>query len=184
MKGIGVRKCSGEYRGIDGVPKGVSGGLGKCWWASWAKERGHNSPLGGCAPPHLSPSHQGGWCTPQGSRPLPWGARRLGGTQTLAASPPPLGRQPLGETLGVSPPPPLPLYIEREREGSHTPTCHGAAPPLPRSPSPLRSAWRSPAEISPPPPPPRQRAAGGLELLLHHHSLDRGGEGVIKPYMC
>ena len=40
-----------------------------------------------------------------------------------------------------------------------------------------------PAEIPPAPPPPRRRAVGGLELLLHHYSLDRGGKGVIKPYV-
>ena len=109
--------------------------------------------------------------------------RRCGGATPRAAAPPGLGGKfprgwgrpnpsrvspvaaahPLWKPR-APPPPPFPLYIVREREGSRTSSL--AQPSLLLHLLLLHSAWRSPAGEPQTPPPPPRRAVGLLPQLI------------------
>ena len=193
MKGFGVRKCSGEYREIGGIPERGFGGSGSSSGPN-GPQGGTPQPSGGCAPP-LGPllMRLRGW-DPLG-QPHPFGvggkAPRGGNPRAwpwpppppaLAAAPPCPGRRPpRGETLG-RPPLSTPLYIVRQREGSKHKFVPRCCPPSPTTSS-------SPAVL--------RRSSAGILLHHHHHAvvlpvlhqpllhplLDQEGGDVPEPYV-
>src|SRR4051812_27254825 len=130
-------------------------------------ERAHQPTMGLSAPP--SPSHvtrRGGGATPRaaappglgGKFPRGWGRPNPSRVSPVAAAPP------LGNPR-APPPPPFPLYIVRDREGSRT-LPPVAALSLLQHLVLLRSAWRSPAGEPRAPSPPCHHAVGVFPQLL------------------
>ena len=78
------------------------GGPGKCCGPYGPQVGDATALMGLCAPPWALSTCAWGVPPPLGQpHPLEWGARHLGGggTLTLAAAPPPLGRPPLGDPI-------------------------------------------------------------------------------------